>query len=134
MRLKAFTKTQVVDLNRDGEKELIIFQKIFSEHPDEQNQWNILIFEKYRERVVIIFDEKRINEYQILKTKTNSFSDIALIHNDKESENSFVQVFKSNGKIYNILTCYEEIRRYQDRKGIWHKLKKSRIEYPGDCC
>lgn len=127
-------KTQLADLNGDNQNELIILQRNYNEIPEAQDLWNIMIFQKSVDGISLIFDERMVNDFRILKTKTKGFSDIAIINRYEEEMSSFIRVFRSNGEIHNILSCYVETYGYKDRKGIWHKLKKPRIEYPNDCC
>ena len=87
---------QVIDLNEDGQKELVIYKKIDCSATINCKLW---IFQKEKKKYQAILEADNVERFTPEKTKNNDYREIQLRTHITGTSHYF-QLFKFNGKKY----------------------------------
>ena len=120
-----FRVEKVVDLNDDGQAEIIVHQIADCTATGNCPFW---VFQKEKNDYKPILDTNMIQSFKLRKTQANGYKDLDLMtHNSASS--SYHQLFKFNGKKYKAQECWWADYEYLDATEQLHQFKKPRINY-----
>lgn len=124
-------KPNLIDVNGDGEDELMIVDNV-----DSYTISDLWLLKRTTDDFkVILFDYQFIEKLKLLKNKSKKYFDIeASSGYSEDSDSSRKDIYKFNGKEYFHDGCFSYKYRYQDKNGKWHNLKKPILKKLDDCC